>query len=155
MSADAKLTELGLELPPPPKPIGVYKPALIVGDMCQLSGHGPLRTNETLITGRVGLELDEKGGYDAARQTGLAILATLRNTLGSLDRVTQVVNVIGMVNAVLIFKNHPKVIDGCSELFAEVFGREIGIGTRSAIGMYTLPGNIPVEIQSVFQITPE
>jgi len=151
MTAESKVIELKLVLPSPPKPVGVYVPALVLGNMCYLSGHGPLLPDMTSMMGRVGSGFDEKWGYDAARQTGLAILATLQETLG-LDRVTQVVNIIGMVNCTPDFKNHPAVINGCSELFAEVFGNEIGIGTRSAVGMGSLPNNISVEIQAVFEI---
>lgn len=154
MSAETQLVELKLELPPPPEPVGVYRPAIIDGNMCYVSGHGPLMPDETSMTGRVGLEVDEKVGYAAARQTGLAILATLRNTLGSLDRVRRVIRVFGMVNCTSGFGEHPAVINGCSELFAEVFGPENGIGTRSAVGMGSLPKNITVEVQATFAINP-
>lgn len=152
MSADARIEELGLELPPAPKPMGVYKPLVIAGNMAYVSGHGPLLPDGTLITGRVGDDLDQQGGYDAARQTGLAILATLRAGLGSLDRVKRIVKTLGMVNSTPDFGQHPAVINGFSELFAEVFGQENGIGARSAIGMGSLPGNIPVEVEAIFEI---
>jgi enamine deaminase RidA (YjgF/YER057c/UK114 family) len=105
-----------------------------------------------LITGRVGADVDLEGGKAAARQTGLAILATLRAHLGSLDRVSRVIKVLGMVNCTAEFRDHPSVINGCSELFAEVFGAEKGIGARSAVGMGSLPGNIAVEIEAIFEI---
>jgi enamine deaminase RidA (YjgF/YER057c/UK114 family) len=152
MRAEAKLLNFGLELPPPPRPVAAYIPATIVGDMVYVSGHGPLQSDGSFITGRVGADLDEKAGYTAARQTGLAILATLRNVLGSLDRVARVVKLLGMVNCTPEFRHHPAVIDGCSELFAEVFGPESGIGARSAVGLGSLPMNIAVEIEAVFQI---
>jgi enamine deaminase RidA (YjgF/YER057c/UK114 family) len=152
MSAEAKLAELSLELPPAPKPMGVYKPIVVVGDMAYLSGHGPLKSDSTLMVGRVGDDVDQQGGYDAARQTGLALLATLRENLGSLDRVVRLVKLLGMVNSTADFENHPAVINGCSELFAEVFGEERGIAARSAVGMGSLPGNIPVEIEAIFQV---
>ncbi len=152
MSADGKISELNLELPPAPKPAGVYKPCLIVGNLCYVSGHGPLLPNGELLSGRVGDEVDKQAGYDAARQTGLAILATLKANLGSLDRVKQVVKTLGMVNAAPDFAEHPAVINGCSELWAEVFGADRGVGTRSAIGMGSLPGNISVEIEAMFEI---
>jgi len=152
MSADARITELKLELPPPPKPAGVYRPMLITDSLCLVSGHGPLRADGTLITGRVGDDMSQQGGYDAARQTGLAILATLRSYLGSLDRIEQVVKVLGMVRCTPEFGEQPAVINGCSELFAQVFGDEHGIGTRSAVGMNALPGGIAVEIEAMFRI---
>jgi enamine deaminase RidA (YjgF/YER057c/UK114 family) len=152
MSADAKLAELNIELPPAPKPMGVYKPIVIAGNMAYLSGHGPLKSDKTLMVGRVGSEVDQQFGYDAARQTGLAILATLKATLGSLDRVKRVIKTLGMVNCTAEFENHPAVINGFSELMGEVFGEENGIGARSAIGMGSLPGNIPVEIECIVEI---
>ncbi len=152
MSADAKIAELKLELPPAPKPVGVYKPCLITGNMCYVSGHGPLKPDGTMYTGRVGVDVDQQAGYNAARQTGLAILATLRKNLGSLDRVVRVIKVLGMVNAAPEFDKHPAVINGCSELFAQVFGDDQGVGTRSAVGMGSLPGNITVEVEALFEI---
>ena len=154
MSNEARVAELKLELPPAPKPVAVYKPLVIAGDMAYVSGHGPLKADKTLITGRVGADLDVAAGKAAARQTGLAILATLREQLGSLDRVKRVIKVLGMVNSTPTFGEHPAVINGCSELFAEVFGRDSGIGARSAVGMGSLPGNIAVEIEAVFEIEP-
>jgi enamine deaminase RidA (YjgF/YER057c/UK114 family) len=152
MSAEARIKELNLELPPAPKPAGVYKPVVIAGNMAYVSGHGPLKPDGTMITGRVGVETDQQGGYDAARQTGLAILATLRANLGSLDRVKRLVKTLGMVNAAPDFKQHPAVINGYSELMAQVFGPDAGVGARSAVGMGSLPGNITVEVESIFEI---
>jgi enamine deaminase RidA (YjgF/YER057c/UK114 family) len=152
MSAEARLAELKLELPPAPKPAGVYKPVVLAGNLAYVSGHGPLKPDQTLITGRVGADLDLAAGRQAARQVGLAILATLRAQLGSLDRVRRVIKVLGMVNATPDFRDHPAVINGCSELFAEVWGAENGIGARSAVGMGSLPGNIAVEIEVVFEL---
>ena len=152
MSADARISELELELPPAPKPAGVYKPCLIIDGMCYVSGHGPLKSDKTLITGRVGDNMDKQQGYDAARQTGLAILATLKANLGSLDKVKRVVKVLGMVQCTDEFGEQPSVINGCSELFAQVFGEENGIGTRSAVGLNALPGDIAVEIEAIFQV---
>ena len=153
MSAEILLAKLRLELPPAPKPAGVYKPVVIAGNMAYVSGHGPLKTDKTLITGRVGADLDLPAGKLAARQVGLAILATLRAELGTLDRVKRVIKVLGMVNATVDFRDHPAVINGCSELFAEVFGPENGVGARSAVGMASLPGNIAVEIEAIFEVT--
>jgi enamine deaminase RidA (YjgF/YER057c/UK114 family) len=152
MNAEARLRELKLELPPAPRPVAVYKPLVVVGNLAYVSGHGPLKPDKSLITGRVGQELDLAAGKTAARQVGLAILATLRAELGSLDRVRRVIKVLGMVNSTPDFQDHPKVINGCSELFAEVFGPEDGIGSRSAVGMGSLPGNIAVEIEAIFEI---
>lgn len=151
MSADARVEELRLELPPAPKPGGNYTPVVRVGDMCYVSGHGPLKADKTLLTGKVGQDVTEEEAYVAARQVGLAILATLRKTLGSLDRVVRVVKVLGMVNAVPSFQNHPKVVNGFSDLMVEIFGEE-GRGARSAVGMGSLPSNITVEVECIIQV---
>lgn len=152
MNAETRLAQLKLELPPAPKPVAVYRPLVICGNLAYVSGHGPLKPDKTMITGRVGDDLNLEQGKAAARQVGLTILATLRNELGSLDRVKRLVKVLGMVNCTSDFKDHPQVINGCSELFAEIFGKENGIGARSAVGMGSLPGNIAVEIEAVFEI---
>jgi enamine deaminase RidA (YjgF/YER057c/UK114 family) len=152
VSAESRIKELGLELPPAPKPAGVYQPVVLVGNLCYVSGHGPLKPDGTMITGRVGADLDQKAGYQAARQTGLAILASLRSKLGSLDRVRRVVKTLGMVNATPDFQQQPAVINGFSELFADVFGKENGVGARSAVGMGSLPGNIAVEVEVILEI---
>lgn len=148
MSADARLEELGLELPPAPKPAGVYNPLVQVDRMAYVSGHGPLKPDGTLITGRVGDEMDADQGKAAARQVGLAVLATLKAQLGSLDRVERVVKVLGMVNSTADFEQHPFVINGFSELFVDVFG-ENGRAARSAVGMGSLPGKITVEVEAI------
>ena len=153
MNAEARLAELKLELPSAPKPVAVYKPLVTCGNLAYVSGHGPLKSDKTMMTGRVGQDLDLEAGKAAARQTGLAILATLRSELGSLDRVKRVIKVLGMVNCTPDFRDHPQVINGCSELFRDVFGPENGIGARSAVGMGSLPGNIAVEIEAVFEIS--
>ena len=155
MSADTRIAELKLELPPAPKPLAVYRPVVVTGSMAYVSGHGPVRSDGSLIVGRVGDTMDLEGGKLAARQVGLAILATLREHLGSLDRVSRVIKVLGMVNSTADFLDHPKVINGCSELFADVFGREHGIGARSAVGMGSLPGGIAVEIEAIFELKAE
>ena len=152
MNPETRILELRLELPPAPKPVAVYKPLVIAGQLAFVSGHGPLRADGSLITGRVGADLDLAAGQAAARQTGLAILATLRSELGSLDRVKRVLKVLGMVNATPDFADHPKVVNGCSELFSQVFGPDCGVGARSAVGMGSLPGNIAVEIEAIFEI---
>ncbi|HLX63838.1 MAG TPA: RidA family protein [Planctomycetota bacterium] len=152
MSAESRLAELKLELPPAPKPMGVYKPVVIAGNLAYVSGHGPLKSDKTLIVGRVGADLNLEQGKAAARQVGLAILATLRANLGSLDRVKRLIKLLGLVNCTPDFVEQPKVINGCSELFADVFGADNGVGARSAVGAPVLPGNIPVEIEAIFEI---
>lgn len=151
MSAEARIAELKLELPKAPKPAGTYSPVVQIGDLCYVSGHGPLKSDDTLICGRVGDDLTEEQGIAAARQVGLAILATLRKHLGSLDRVTRVVKVLGMVNSTSEFRNHPKVVNGFSDLMVEVWG-ENGRAARSAVGMGSLPSNIAVEVEAIFQV---
>jgi enamine deaminase RidA (YjgF/YER057c/UK114 family) len=143
---------LGLVLPPAPKPAGLYKPSLVVGPHVYVSGHGPLLPDGTLIRGRVGRDHDLAGGKNAARQVGLAILATLIANLGSLDKIGRVIKVLGMVNCTPEFEKHPSVVNGCSELFAEIWGPEHGIGVRSAVGMGSLPDDIPVEIEAMFEL---
>lgn len=152
MGFENRIGELGLQLPPAPKPLGVYRPVVVVDHIAYLSGHVPLRPDGTIVTGRVGADLDQRAGYEAARLAGLAMLATLRNALGSLDAVQRVVKVFGMVNCVSGFDQQPAVINGCSELFVEVFGEEYGVAARSAMGAGSLPGNIPVEIEAIFQL---
>jgi enamine deaminase RidA (YjgF/YER057c/UK114 family) len=125
----------------------VYKPVVIVGNVAYVSGHGPYRGPDDYICGRVGADMSLAEGKEAARQVGLAMLATLKKELGSLDRVKRVVKLLGMVNSTPDFGEHPKVINGCSELFGQVWGEENGIGARSAVGMGSLPGNIAVEIE--------
>ena len=154
MGADARIRELTLELPPAPKPLAVYKPVMVAGNMAYVSGHGPVKTDGSLIVGRLGDDMDLAAGKAAARQVGLAILATVKEHLGSLDRVARVIKLLGMVNATPDFRDHPQVINGCSELFADVFGRDRGIGARSAVGMGSLPGGIAVEIEAIFEIEP-
>lgn len=154
MTPESRLAELDLELPPAPKPVAVYKPLVIAGNLAYVSGHGPLRADKTVITGVVGRDLSLEDGQAAARQVGLAILATLREQLGTLDRVKRVIKVLGMVNTAPDFFDHPKVINGCSELFAQIWGPEDGVGARSAVGMGPLPGNIAVEIEAIFELQP-
>ena len=154
MSAESRLAELRLQLPPIPKPAGIYKPVVVTGNMAYVSGHGPLKSDKTMLTGRVGEETDLDGGIKAARQTGLAILATLRDHLGSLDHVVRVVKILGMVNCVPSFQQHPQVINGCSELFRDIWGEDHGVGARSAVGMGSLPGNITTEIEAIFELNP-
>ena len=152
MSADAKIAELGLQLPPAPKPGGNYTPVVQIGDLCYVSGHGPLTLEKTMMTGRVGSEVTQEEGYAAARQVGLTMLATLQQYLGSLDRVQRMIKVLGMVNAAPDFQNHPQVMNGFSDLMVEVFG-DNGRAARSAVGMGSLPGNISVEVEAIVQVS--
>jgi enamine deaminase RidA (YjgF/YER057c/UK114 family) len=154
MSVEARLAELNLELPPAPKPGGIYAPVLIHGDLAYVSGHGPLKPDKTLHTGRVGDTITQDEGFAAARAVGLTMLATLKRELGSLDRIVRIVKTLGMVNAAPDFQNHPQVINGFSSLWVELLGEEHGKGARSAVGMGSLPGNIAVEVEAIFQIKP-
>ncbi|UZD21850.1 RidA family protein [Algoriphagus halophytocola] len=149
---ESNFSKLGLVLPPAPKPLGVYKPCLIDGKYLYLSGHGTVKEDGSLIMGRIGVDLDMEEGKLAARQVGLAMLATIQSNLGSLNRVKRVIKVLGMVNCIESFERHPYIINGCSELFASVWGEEYGIGVRSAVGMGSLPDNIPVEVEAVFEL---
>jgi enamine deaminase RidA (YjgF/YER057c/UK114 family) len=152
ITAEQRFAQLGLTLPPAPTPLGVYKPCLIVGNHLYVSGHGTVQNDKSLIIGRIGKDLDMEQGKLAAQQVGLAILATIKAYLGSLDKVKRVIKVLGMVNCVPEFEKHPYVINGCSELFAKVWGEENGIGVRSAVGFGSLPDNIPVEIEALFEL---
>jgi enamine deaminase RidA (YjgF/YER057c/UK114 family) len=152
MNPEERVLALKLELPPAPKPAGLYRPLIVIGDLAYVSGHGPWKADGSLITGRAGAELSLPAAKEAARQTGLAILATLRAELHSLNRVSRVIKLLGLVNGTPEFHEHPAVIDGCSELFAQVFGEPDGIGVRSAAGVASLPRNTPVEIEAVFEI---
>jgi enamine deaminase RidA (YjgF/YER057c/UK114 family) len=152
MSNEARLANLGIELPKAPKPMGVYKPVVISGNMAYLSGHGPLGVGGKLTTGRLGLDLDVEAGYEAARITGMCMLATLRAELGSLDKVKRLVKLLGLVRCSDSFDQQPAVINGCSELFRDVFGEDAGVGARSAIGTNALPGAIAVEIEAIFEL---
>ncbi|MDO3625085.1 RidA family protein [Mucilaginibacter sp. BT774] len=143
---------LGLNLPPAPQPLGVYKPYLIDGKYLYVSGHGTVKEDKTLIIGRIGETMTAEDGKLAARQVGLAILSTIKTNLGSLDKVKRVIKVLGMVNCTPDFEKHPFIINGCSELFANVWGEDNGIGVRSAVGMGSLPDNIPVEIEALFEL---
>jgi len=151
-TAEQRFAELGLTLPPAPNPVGVYKPCLVDGKYLYVSGHGTVKEDRSLIKGRIGEDMDMDEGKLAARQVGLAILATIKANLGSLDKIKRVIKVLGMVNCTPTFEKHPYVINGCSELFAKVWGEENGIGVRSAVGMGSLPDNIPVEIEALFEL---
>ncbi|MDR1402184.1 MAG: RidA family protein [Tannerellaceae bacterium] len=151
-NADEQFEKLGLNLPPAPEPKGVYKPCLIDGKYLYLSGHGPVQDDKSLMTGRIGKDVDQEEGKLAARQAGLTMLSTIKTNLGSLNRVKRVIKVLGMVNCTSEFERHPYIINGCSELFAQVWGEDNGVGTRSAVGFGSLPDNIPVEIEALFEL---
>jgi enamine deaminase RidA (YjgF/YER057c/UK114 family) len=151
-TADQNFAALGLSLPPAPKPLGVYKPCLIDGKYLYVSGHGPVKDDGTLIIGRIGDSLTAEEGKLAAQQVGLTILATLKANLGSFDKVKRVIKTLGMVNCTPNFEKHPFIINGCSELFAKVWGTDSGVGVRSAVGMGSLPDNIPVEVEVLFEL---
>jgi enamine deaminase RidA (YjgF/YER057c/UK114 family) len=153
LTPDQNFAKTGLALPPAPTPIGVYTPYLIDGKYLYVSGHGPVQNDRSLIKGRVGRDITMEQGKLAAQQVGLTILSTIKTHLGSLNKVKRVIKVLGMVNCSPKFEKHPFVINGCSELFVKVWGEENGIGVRSAVGMGSLPDNIPVEIEAIFELT--
>ena len=146
-----KIKELGLILPPAPKPAGVYRPVLVVDNFLYVSGQGPVNTDGSLMFGRVGDDINLEDGYAAARQVALTMLSTIQTHFGDIDKIKRVVKVLGMVNCTPDFRKHPLVINGFSELMAEIFGAEHGIGVRSAVGMM-LPANIPAEIEAMFEL---
>ncbi len=149
--AETRIRELGLELPPAPKPAGVYKPVLVAGNMLYVSGQAPLRTDGSLIKGRLGHNMNTEEGKQAARQAGLTMLSTIKAHFGDLGKIKRLVKTLGMVNSTPDFDQHPAVINGFSELMGEVFGNDNGIGVRSAVGMM-LPSGIAVEIEAVFEL---
>lgn len=153
-SPEACLKELNIVLPKPPKPVAKYKPAVLVGNILYVSGHGPAKNGEQPpLLGKVGDKLTLEQGKESARLVGINILATVQSTLGSLDRIKRLVKTLGMVNATPDFLDQPVVINGFSELMAQVFGEDAGVGARSAVGMGSLPGDIPVEIECIFEVT--
>lgn len=148
--AEARLKQKNISLPPTPKPVGNYVEWVRVGNLLYLSGHGP--TASWYGKGKVGKDLTLEQGYQAARESGLRLLATMRDALGSLDKVKRVVKMLGMVNSAPGFGDQPKVINGCSDLMVEVFGDATGKGVRSAPGMAELPFGIPVEIEMIVEV---
>ena len=151
MNLIKRINDLNLELPPAPKPVGVYKPILVIDNFLYISGQGPINTDGSLITGKVGSDLNKKEAKLAARQVGLTMLSTIVNNFKKINQIKRIVKVLGMVNSDQDFIDHPYVINGFSELMVEVFGEKMGIGVRSAVGM-TLPQNIAVEIEAQFEI---
>ncbi len=154
MSHEQRMAAAGIELPGGYPPAGLYVGSVRVGRQLHVGGHGPVRADGTRMTGKVGGAVDLEGAQEAARLTGLQILRTVREAVGSLDAVQRVVKVFGMVNCAPGFNQTPAVINGCSQLFHDVFG-EGGVHTRSAVGMAELPFDIPVEIEAIFLLTPE
>jgi enamine deaminase RidA (YjgF/YER057c/UK114 family) len=152
MGHEARLQQLELELPPVGKSIGVYKLVVINQGMAYLSGHGPVSADGTGMVGRLGDTMQKEEGYEAARRTGLRMLATLRQEFGSLDAIARIVKTTGFVNSTPDFKDHPAVINGFSELMRDVFGSDYGVGARSALGVAALPGGWAVEIEAIFEM---
>jgi enamine deaminase RidA (YjgF/YER057c/UK114 family) len=150
-SPEQRLLSLGLVLPPAPPPAGLYKPVRVSEGYLYISGQAPMQPDGSYICGRAGIDMDREEAKAAARQVGLTMLATLKTHYGSLDTLDYLVKTLGMVNGSPDFHDYPYVINGFSELMAEVFGTERGVGARSAVGMY-LPGNVAVEIESIFKI---
>ncbi len=148
---EKRLTELGINLPELPAPIANFKPGIITGNLLYLSGQGPVLENGKLATGKVGRDISVEEAYEHARRTGLVLISAMQQLLGNLDQVKQIVKLLGMVNATPDFTQHPKVINGCSDLLVEVFGDK-GQHARSAVGMGSLPGNISVEIEAIIEI---
>ncbi len=151
MSVEAKIKELGLQLPSPATPVANYVPAVRTGNLVFLSGHGPLREDGSLITGKLGSDLTIEEGYEAAKRTAIGLLGSLKGLIGDLDKVLRVVKLLGMVNCEPTFKDHPKVINGASDLLVEVFGDEAK-HARSAVGMNGLPFNMAVEIEMIVEV---
>ena len=152
LSPEQRLDKLGIQLPDPPAPVANYVRAVQTGNLVFLAGHGPLLPDGNYITGKLGRDLTLEEGYAAARQTGIALLATLKREIGDLSRVTRIVKVNGMVNATPDYTEHPNVINGCSDLLVEVFGPEIGKHARAAVGMNSLPIGIAVEIEMIVEV---
>jgi enamine deaminase RidA (YjgF/YER057c/UK114 family) len=149
---EEKLVQLGLALPTLPVSKGVYKHCLEVGKLLYVSGHISVNSDGTYITGKLGRDLDESRGQIAARQCGLAMLTSIKKHLGDLDKVKRVIKLFGMVNAAPDYDKHALVINGCSELFVQLWGDDNGKGVRSAVGMGSLPGNVAVEIEAIFEL---
>ena len=150
-SISEKIKELGLELPPAPPPLGLYKPVLVIDNFLYVSGQGPLLPDGSLMMGRAGDDLDLEQAKAGARQVALTMLSTINTHFGEIDRIKRLVKTLGMVNSTPDFTDHPLVINGFSEVMAEIWGKENGIGVRSAVGMI-LPGGISVEIEAMFEL---
>jgi enamine deaminase RidA (YjgF/YER057c/UK114 family) len=151
MQIETKLKEMGVELPPSLTPVANYVPAVRTGNLVFLSGHGPLKEDGSLIIGKVGSDLTTEQGYEAARRIAIGLLGSLKAEIGDLDKVKRVVKLLGLVNCPSDFKDQPKVINGASDFFVEVFGDK-GKHARSAVGTNALPMNIAVEIEMIVEI---
>jgi len=152
MSVEQKLSELNLSLPILATSKGIYKRCLEVGNLLYVSGHVSINSDGTSITGKVGKDLSDDEGRAAARQCGLAILSSIKDHFGNMDKIKRVIKILGMVNSTPEYTNHPIVINGCSELYVQLWGDDNGKGVRSAVGMGSLPGNVAVEIEAVFEL---
>lgn len=152
MTIDEKIRELGLELPRLPASKGIYKRCLQQGGLLYVSGHVSVNNDGSYITGKLGGGLSDEEGKRAARQCGLGILSSIRDTMGTLNGIERVIKLLGMVNATENYSLHPQIINGCSELFAEIWGDDCGIGVRSAVGMGSLPNQVAVEIEALFAL---
>jgi enamine deaminase RidA (YjgF/YER057c/UK114 family) len=152
MDIDQKLTALGLSLPTLPKSKGIYKRCLQVDNLLYVSGHISVNNDGSYLTGKLGDNMSDEDGKKAAYQAGLAILTSLKDELGGFEKIKRVVKIFGMVNATPGFEKHAIVINGCSELFVELWGEENGKGVRSAIGMVSLPFGVAVEIEAIFEL---
>lgn len=151
MSIEKKLKDMGILLPDAPQPVANYVPAVKAGNLLFVSGHGPYNDGKTITSGKLGKELTIEQGYQTARNVALNCLASVKATLGDLDKVKRVVKLLGMVNCTEDFKDQPKVINGASDLLVEIFGDK-GKHARSAVGMQSLPKNIPVEIEMILEV---
>jgi enamine deaminase RidA (YjgF/YER057c/UK114 family) len=149
---EQKLGEMGLEFPALPVSKGIYKRCLTVGNFLFVSGHVSVHTDGKFFTGKVGADLTEEQGKAAARQCALGMLCSIKDHLGSFDRLKRVVKLLGMVNCSPAFEKHALIVNGCSELFVKLMGEENGIGVRSAVGMGSLPGNVAVEVEGLFEL---
>lgn len=151
MDIEKKLIELNITLPNTPKPIANYVPSVKSGNLIFLSGQGPMTPDGDFISGKVGVDISVEEGYDAARMVGMQLLSALKSEIGDLNKVKRIIKLLGMVNAIDSFKDHPNVINGCSDLLVEVFG-EKGKHARSSVGVASLPNQIPVEIEMIVEI---
>jgi enamine deaminase RidA (YjgF/YER057c/UK114 family) len=149
---EQKIRAMGLSFPVLPTSKGIYKRCLQEGNILFVSGHVSVNSDGSYITGKLGKDLTDEQGKIAARQCGLAILTSIKDHFGTLDKVKRVIKMLGMVNATPEFEKHPIVINGCSELFVQLWGEDYGIGVRSAVGMGSLPGNVAVEIEAIFEV---
>ena len=152
MSIEKRLAELNLALPQSAPSKGIYKKCLVVGDLLYVSGHVSINNDGSLIKGKLGKDISDEDGKVAARQAGLAILGSIKEHFGNFDKIKRVVKLLGMVNCVPDYENHPIIINGCSELYVQLWGDDNGKGVRSAVGMGSLPGNVAVEIEAIFEL---